>query len=90
MAVARTFAGLSFDTLLDIEGHTSSSGSSERNRTIAKDRAREVKAFLQDEDVSGGQMMISGRGSSAPWVPNTTAENMAKNRRVMLRVANIV
>jgi outer membrane protein OmpA-like peptidoglycan-associated protein len=88
--VAKTFAELSAETLLDIEGHTSNSGLSERNQTISKARAKEVKAFLQQEGVSGGQIIVSGMGSSAPWVSNTTAENMAKNRRVVLRVARIV
>jgi outer membrane protein OmpA-like peptidoglycan-associated protein len=68
-----------------IEGHTSSTGSDERNQVISERRANAVEAYLQRRGVFGRQMIANGLGDSDPWVPDNTPENMARNRRVMIR-----
>jgi outer membrane protein OmpA-like peptidoglycan-associated protein len=82
--VAEVFRAQTTD-FISIEGHTSSSGSSTRNRAISEQRARTVKAFLRSEGVEGSKMGAIGLGDTDPLVPNTTPRNLARNRRVMIR-----
>jgi outer membrane protein OmpA-like peptidoglycan-associated protein len=89
--VALKFSNASDQLVLDIEGHTSvATGSARRNEQISLSRARSVKAFLAAEGVFGKQMVATGVGSTHPWVPETTPEALAKNRRVVLRASSIV
>jgi outer membrane protein OmpA-like peptidoglycan-associated protein len=84
--VAEAFRGNTTD-FLSIEGHTSSSGSPIRNRAISEQRARMVKASLRIQGVEGSKMDATGLGDTDPLVPNTTPENLARNRRVTIRGA---
>lgn len=72
---------------IEIEGHGSCSGSGERNDSISKGRAESVRTALIRAGVPAGQLIAEGLGESNPAVPNTTPENMAMNRRVVLRGA---
>jgi outer membrane protein OmpA-like peptidoglycan-associated protein len=87
--VAKKFSNASDQFVLDIEGHTSGTGSPTRNERISKARALEVKAFLAAEGVFRKQMLTSGAGAARPWVGETSPENLAKNRRVILRASKI-
>lgn len=74
---------------ISIEGHTSPTGSATRNQQISERRARAVKAFLVARGLSASQIVAVGAGASSPLVPNTTAENMARNRRVVICIAQL-
>lgn len=91
VAVPRQFARLRADptAFISIEGHSSPSGSPQRNRIVAQNRANRVKAFLVSRGLPASQITIDGLGSASPWVPNTTPENLAMNRRVVLRLAQL-
>jgi outer membrane protein OmpA-like peptidoglycan-associated protein len=69
------------DFALDVVGHSSGSGSSAKNRPLSLARAQAVRAFLKSRGLPH-DVEIDGEGSDFPRVPNTTAENMARNRRV--------
>ena len=75
---------------IEIGGHTDSRGSAIRNQALSEDRAGAVKDYLIDKfaTLDASQLSVRGYGFSKPLVTNTTALNMAKNRRVEFKVTN--
>jgi outer membrane protein OmpA-like peptidoglycan-associated protein/osmotically-inducible protein OsmY len=71
---------------IDIAGHTDSEGSEEGNKVLSENRARAVVAYLSKAGVAENRMTASGYGELRPVVPNTTAANKAKNRRIEFTV----
>ncbi|HTJ82201.1 MAG TPA: OmpA family protein [Polyangiaceae bacterium] len=69
-------------TLLRIEGHTDSDGDDASNQTLSEQRAWSVTKWLVQHGVDCKRLIAVGFGESRPLVPNDTAENKAKNRRV--------
>jgi OOP family OmpA-OmpF porin len=65
-----------------IEGHTDDTGPAAWNQTLSEMRAASAKAYLVSKGVEDGRLTTSGVGESDPFVPNTSAENRARNRRV--------
>jgi len=72
--------------LLDIFGHTDSSGSSELNQKLSERRANAVMAYLIKKGVSKNRMFAKGFGDSQPIKPNDTPEGRRLNRRVELNL----
>ncbi|WP_455820038.1 DotU family type VI secretion system protein [Pseudomonas cerasi] len=52
------------------------------NFELSLDRARSVQVLLQQQLAQPSRAKAEGRGESNPLVPNTSAENRARNRRV--------
>ncbi len=73
---------------VDIEGHTDSTGSAEKNHVLSHDRANSVKAYLISKGVDESRMAIQGFGPDQPIAPNKTAAGRAKNRRVEMKLRN--
>lgn len=69
-----------------ISGHTDNIGSLEYNNTLSLQRAKSVQAYLVESGLHPGRVMVEGKGSSQPMVPNTTPENQALNRRITIRI----
>lgn len=67
---------------VEVQGHTDNSGGAERNRILSDDRANAVRSWLVTHGVSADRLVAKGYGDSKPLVPNVTAGNRAKNRRV--------
>ena len=67
-----------------VEGHTDNVGSEEYNQKLSEERAQAVFNFLYEVGVPLERMDWYGFGMTKPVVPNTSAENRAKNRRVDL------
>jgi OOP family OmpA-OmpF porin len=65
-----------------IEGHTDDTGTTAWNQKLSEMRAASAKAYLVSKGVAGDRLTTSGAGESDPFVPNTSAENRARNRRV--------
>jgi OmpA-OmpF porin, OOP family len=66
-----------------IAGHTDSDGDDAMNLDLSKRRAENVKKMLVSEfQIQADRISTEGKGEVEPVVPNTTAENKAKNRRV--------
>lgn len=70
------------DTYILIEGHTDSSGSTSHNKTLSKSRADAVANFIEAKSVADSRVRTKWYGETQPKYSNTTADNMAKNRRV--------
>ncbi len=80
--IAKIFSG-NATTKIKIQGHTDSRGSDKYNLKLSQDRAGAVKDYLVTKhNLDAERLIPQGYGESKPVVPNTTPENMAKNRRV--------
>ena len=69
-----------------IEGHTDDQGSTEHNDDLSARRAKAVAQWLAGAGVDDGLLSAKGLGETHPAVPNTSAINRAKNRRVEIRL----
>lgn len=70
------------DLSLRIAGHTDSDGDAEFNRRLSELRAKSVKAFLVGLGVDPARIEAVGHGEAQPLVPNDSAQNKARNRRI--------
>ena len=69
--------------LVDISGHTDSSGNDGINIPLSNKRAQSVANYLMQCGVSSSQFKnIAGKGSSEPVADNSTAAGKQQNRRV--------
>lgn len=73
--------------LIDVTGHTDSSGNAEANRKLSEERARSVAELLIAQGVEGKRFILRGSGASEPIASNRTAEGRAQNRRVEIKLA---
>jgi len=74
--------------VIEISGHTDSDGSDEANRLLSERRAVAVAQYLQDKGIDGTRFIVVGRGEAQPLLPNDTAKNKWKNRRIEFKVVN--
>ncbi len=74
-------------TLIDITGHTDSTGSATYNYQLSEKRAASVAGFLQSRRVNPARFRISGNGPAQPIASNNTAAGRAKNRRVTINLS---
>lgn len=77
-------------TSVDIIGHADSDGTREYNQELSYRRADAVMAYLEQRGVQKVRLFASGRGEDQPLVPNTSAANKAKNRRVEILLTPVV
>lgn len=72
-------------TLIEVAGHTDSTGSEEYNQRLSYDRATSVGRYLMDVGgIDFDRVMTVGRGEGRPIADNSTASGRAANRRVEL------
>jgi outer membrane protein OmpA-like peptidoglycan-associated protein len=67
-----------------VEGHTDDIGSEDANQKLSERRAQVVFEFMHEHGVPLDRMDWYGYGETRPAVPNDSAENRQKNRRVDL------
>ncbi|TAL35968.1 MAG: hypothetical protein EPN93_09215 [Spirochaetes bacterium] len=65
-----------------VEGHTDDIGEEEYNIRLSEDRAKSVMDYLVDKGIDKKRLTFRGMGETAPFLPNTSAENQRRNRRV--------
>ena len=68
--------------VVEIQGHTDSTGTASFNDPLSQRRADSVVEFLVGEGVSADRLTAKGYGASDPIDSNDTADGRAKNRRV--------
>jgi OOP family OmpA-OmpF porin len=68
--------------LLQVEGHTDSTGTAAINRKLSQQRAESVMHYLASKGVGGGRMKALGFGPDRPIADNSTDDGKEKNRRV--------
>ena len=74
------------DELIDVEGHTDSSGTSEYNQSLSNRRATSVRDFLVANGVAGRAITAAGYGETRPKATNSTPEGRQLNRRVEIHI----
>ena len=76
-------------TLIDVNGHTDSTGSAAHNEALSERRAMSVASYLNSQGVDPRRVSALGFGPSQPVASNATAEGRAQNRRVEIQIAPI-
>jgi outer membrane protein OmpA-like peptidoglycan-associated protein len=76
-------------TLVEVVGHTDSTGSDAINQPLSEQRADSVAAYLASRGVLPQRIATAGLGSRQPVASNATAEGRAQNRRVEITLAPI-
>lgn len=71
---------------LEITAHTDNKGPDEFNKNLSQQRAVSVFDYLSAKGINAKRMIKYGHGEKFPKYPNTTEENMMKNRRVEFRI----
>src|SRR5690606_32922300 len=87
-AVARVL-GKYNRTLVDVNGHTDSTGSMQHNMALSQRRAMSVGNYLAAQGVDGRRLAINGFGPNQPVATNATPDGRALNRRVEIYLSQI-
>jgi outer membrane protein OmpA-like peptidoglycan-associated protein len=74
-------------TTVDVTGHTDSDGSDQFNMDLSQRRANSVAAYLVQQGIPAGRLMVVGYGESRPIAPNDTPANKQQNRRVEIQIS---
>lgn len=77
------------NSLVDVYGHTDSTGSASHNQTLSENRARTVANYLTSNGVSSSRVRSQGFGMTMPVASNDTVEGRARNRRVEIKIVPI-
>ena len=77
-------------TLVEIAGHTDSTGSDAINQPLSERRADSVEAYLASRDIEPIRMASFGLSSKYPVADNSTAAGRQLNRRVEITLVPIV
>ena len=76
-------------TLVEVAGHTDSTGSEEYNQQLSERRAGTVAEYLLSRGILADRLITVGAGEARPIATNDTAGGRAQNRRVELTFAPI-
>lgn len=77
------------NSLIDVYGHTDSTGSDAYNQTLSENRARTVMNYLISRGVPAARLRSQGFGETMPVASNDTADGRARNRRVEIKIVPI-
>lgn len=77
-------------TIIDIVGHTDSTGSEDYNMQLSRQRADNVVDYLAQRGVDYRRLTAMAAGETSPIANNNTAEGRRQNRRVEIFVAPII
>lgn len=73
-------------TMIEIAGHTDSTGSAALNQSLSERRAQSVASYLSSRGLSAKRILTVGAGPSRPIASNDTPEGRQQNRRVELTI----
>lgn len=76
-------------TLIDVNGHTDSTGSLQHNQDLSERRAQSVAGYLGSQGIDQRRVSAVGFGPSQPVATNATEAGRAQNRRVEIQIAPI-
>ena len=76
-------------SLIDVYGHTDSTGSDAFNQTLSESRARTVAGYLVSQGVGSARVRSQGFGETMPVASNDTADGRARNRRVEIKIVPV-
>lgn len=73
-------------TVVQIEGHTDSTGSASFNQTLSENRAAAARSVLVQQGVEAERLVAVGYGATRPIADNMTPQGRAQNRRVEILI----
>lgn len=76
-------------TIIEVAGHTDSTGPSSYNRDLSVRRAEAVASYLRGQDIRDQRTVVRGYGEAYPIAGNDTDNGRARNRRVELTLAPV-
>ncbi|MFD1949203.1 OmpA family protein [Sphingomonas arantia] len=76
-------------TMVDVYGHTDSTGGDQINIPLSENRARSVADYLTTRGVQSARLATRGFGSSQPVASNDTLDGRAQNRRVEIKIVPV-
>ena len=71
---------------LQVGGHTDSDGTDAINMVLSERRAGSVISYLTAKGIAADRLVAQGYGEAVPLLPNDTADNMRRNRRIEFTV----
>jgi len=69
-------------TVVEVAGHTDSTGSESYNQSLSERRASSVASYLKSQDVLSERLITLGMGELRPVADNSSAAGKQANRRV--------
>ena len=76
-------------SLIDVYGHTDSTGSDAFNQRLSEQRATTVMNYLISRGVPASRLRSQGFGETMPVASNDTVDGRAKNRRVEIKIVPV-
>jgi len=76
-------------TILEIAGHTDSTGTPQYNQALSERRAATVAQYLESQGLNAQRVITVGAGQTRPIASNDTEQGRAANRRVELTLEPI-
>src|SRR6188474_1404930 len=76
-------------TVVEVAGHTDSSGSDQYNQALSERRAQAVAGYLSSHGVKTQRLMTIGAGEGHPVASNDTEQGRSANRRVELTIVPV-
>ncbi|WP_260926248.1 OmpA family protein [Novosphingobium sp. 9] len=77
------------NSLIDVYGHTDSTGSDQYNMDLSQRRADSVASYLAMRGVNRNRIRTEGLGERYPVADNNTPEGRAANRRVEVKITPV-
>lgn len=72
--------------IVEIQGHTDSSGNAESNKVLSEQRAKSVVDYLLKHNIKAGRLTYEGYGDTVPVATNETVEGRKLNRRTTIKI----
>jgi outer membrane protein OmpA-like peptidoglycan-associated protein len=76
-------------TVIEVAGHTDSSGSDQYNQSLSERRAQSVAGYLASHGIQGSRLMPLGAGELHPVASNDSEQGRAANRRVEMTIVPV-
>jgi len=76
-------------TVIEVAGHTDSSGSDQYNQALSERRAQAVAGYLSSHGVKTQRLITIGAGEGHPVASNDTEQGRSSNRRVELTIVPV-
>ena len=76
-------------TVVEVAGHTDSTGSDSYNQSLSKRRATSVSAYLSGQGIIDQRLITLGMGEARPIADNSTSAGRQANRRVEITMVPV-